>query len=84
MSLNYFGHLNMQECAEYVQLRQRYGAALRRWAQAELSLSKGDLPMSIRRLGQEIERKALEEKNAAYSRMVLHQQGCRTCNERPA
>ena len=71
------------ECSEYVRLNQRYGAALRRWAQAELSLNKSDLPESIRRLGQEIERRALEEKNAAYARMVLHQQSCRTCNEKP-
>jgi hypothetical protein len=71
------------ECSEYLQLSQRYGAALRRWAQAELSLKKSDLPETIRRLGQEIERKALEEKNAAYVRMTLHQQSCRTCNEKP-
>jgi hypothetical protein len=53
------------ERSEYVQLSQRYGAALRRWAQAELSLNKSDLPETTRRLGREIERKALEERNAA-------------------
>jgi hypothetical protein len=48
-----------------------------------LSLNKSGLTAAARRLGQEVERKALEERNAAYARMLLHQQNCPTCNEKP-
>jgi hypothetical protein len=46
-----------------------------------LSLNKSELSDATRRLSQEIEKKALEERNAAYGRMVFHRQNCRTCNE---
>ena len=59
-----------------------YGAAPRRWAQAESSLSKIGLSDAARRLSQEVEKKALEERNAAYARMTFHQQNCLICNEK--
>jgi hypothetical protein len=69
-------------CVKYMQLSQHYGSALRRWAQAESCLKKGGLSVAARRLSQEIEMKALEERNAASARMRFHQQNCPTCNER--
>jgi hypothetical protein len=68
-------------CAKYLQLSQHYEAALLRWRQVELSLNKSELSDATRRLSQEIEKKALEERNAAYARMAFHRQNCRTCNE---
>jgi hypothetical protein len=68
-------------CVKYMQLSQHYEAALRRWSQAESSLNKTGLSDATRRLGQEVEKKALEERNAAYARMNFHKQNCPTCNE---
>jgi hypothetical protein len=68
-------------CVKYLQLSQHYGAALRRWVQIESSPNKSDLSDASRRLAMEIQKKALEERNAAYARMVFHKQNCRTCNE---
>jgi hypothetical protein len=67
---------------KYKQLSQHYGAALRRWSQAESSLNKVGLSDAARRLSQEVEKKALEERNAAYARMLFHQQNCLICNEK--
>jgi hypothetical protein len=69
-------------CVKYMQLSQHYTAALRRWSQAEMSLKKTGMSDSARRLSQEVEKKALEERNAAYARMLFHQQNCPTCNEK--
>jgi hypothetical protein len=69
-------------CTKYLQLSQHYEAALRRWSQADSSLHKAELSGAARRLGQEVEKKALEERNAAYARMVLHKQNCPTCNDK--
>jgi hypothetical protein len=67
-------------CPENVRLRQLYEAALRRWEQSELSSKKGDLSDASRRLALDVEKKALEERNAANERMVLHEQSCTICN----
>jgi hypothetical protein len=67
-------------CTKHVQLSQHYEAALRRWSQADSSLHKAELSDTARRLGQEVEMKALEERNAAYARMLLHKQNCSVCN----
>jgi hypothetical protein len=69
-------------CTKYLQLSQHYEAALRRWTQADSSLHKAELSDTARRLGQEVEKKALEERNAAYARMNFHKQNCPTCNEK--
>jgi hypothetical protein len=68
-------------CMKYMQLSQHYVVALRRWAQVEESLKKSGLPDSARRLSQEIEKNALEERNAAYARMTFHRENCSVCNE---
>jgi hypothetical protein len=67
-------------CPENVRLHQLYEAALRCWAQAELSSKKSDLFDASRRLALVVEKKALEERNAASERMILHEQSCQTCN----
>jgi hypothetical protein len=69
-------------CPEYNRLREHYETALRRWAQIELSSNKSGLFDSSRRLALEIEKKALEERNAAYARMVLHELNCPICNHK--
>jgi hypothetical protein len=69
-------------CSEYLRLNQHYGAALRRWAQAESSSGKSEPFDAPRRLALEIEKKALDERNAAYERMVLHELSCPTCNHK--
>jgi hypothetical protein len=74
--------MNIMLCAKYMHLSQRYGVALRRWAQAESSLNKTELPVATRRLGQEIEKKAREERNTAYARMLSHCENCPVCNEK--
>jgi hypothetical protein len=58
-------------CAEYLRLNQHYGAALRRWAQIESSSNKSELFDARRRQALEIEQTALNERNAAYERMVF-------------
>jgi hypothetical protein len=70
------------ECSEHSRLSQQYEAALRSWAQVELALKKSGLPDATRRLAQEIEKKALQERNAAYARMRLHGQSCLVCSHR--
>jgi hypothetical protein len=67
-------------CPGYNRLRQHYETALRRWAQIELSSNKSELFDSSMRLRLEIEKKALDERNAAYERMVFHEQSCPICN----
>jgi hypothetical protein len=66
-------------CPENVRLRQLYEAALRRWAQLKSSSKNSDLSAASMRLVQEIEQKALNERNAANERMVLHEQTCPIC-----
>jgi hypothetical protein len=52
------------QCVKYMQLSQHYGAALRRWSQAESSSNKSELSRAARRLNQEIEMKAGGEKRS--------------------
>ena len=63
-----------------MQLSQHYEAALRRWAQVELS-PKTELNDASKRLAQAIAKTALEERDAAYHRMVLHELSCPVCQE---
>jgi hypothetical protein len=70
------------DCHEYNRLRQHYETALRRWAQIELSSSKSELVDARKRQALEIEQTALNERNAAYERMVFHEQSCPTCNHK--
>jgi hypothetical protein len=65
-----------------MQLSEHYGAALRLWAQADSTLNKTELSVAAKRLSQEVEKKALEERNAAYKRMLSHYQNCSVCNEK--
>jgi hypothetical protein len=69
-------------CSEYSRLRQHYEAALRRWEQAELPSNKSKLFDATTRLSREVEKKALEERNAAKGRMDLHELNCPTCNRK--
>jgi hypothetical protein len=69
-------------CSEYARLSQHYEAALRRWAQAESCSDKSEPFDAPRRLAIEIEKKALEERNAARQRMDLHKRSCPTCNHK--
>ena len=69
-------------CAEYLRLNQHYGAALRRWAQIESSSNKSELFDARKRQALEIEQTALNERNAAYERMVFHEQSCPACNHK--
>jgi hypothetical protein len=76
--------ISMQmSCPENLRLHQLYDSALRRWAQAELSPNKSELSDASARLALEIERKALNERNAAHERMVLHKLNCPICNRGP-
>ena len=68
-------------CTEYLQLNQRYGAALRRWLQAQNS-SKSEPVGPARHLVLEIEKQAFKERNAAYERMTAHEIGCPDCKNR--
>jgi hypothetical protein len=69
-------------CPEYNRLRQHYETALRRWAQIEPSSNKSELFGARMHLAQEIEHTALNERNAAYERMVFHEQSCPTCKHK--
>jgi hypothetical protein len=70
------------ECSEHSRLGQQYEAAFQSWAQVELTLKESGLPDATRRLGQELEKKALHERNAAYARIRLHGQSCHICSHR--
>jgi len=59
-------------------MRQRSGAG----QQVEFS-SKADLNPALKQLAQAVEKKALEERDAAYQRMVFHELSCPTCQQRP-
>ena len=61
------------ECYQHIRLRQHYEAALRRWEQIERNTSAN-------RLAAEVKSKALEERNAAKERMILHKQSCLICS----
>ena len=69
-------------CPEYLRLRQHYDAALRRWAQIELSSHRPGLIDASARLAEEVRQKALDERNEANERMRLHEQNCPTCHPR--
>jgi hypothetical protein len=69
-------------CVKHLQLSQHYEAALRRWSQAEASVNKTGLSDAVRRLSREVEKKAKDERNAAYAQMVFHRQNCSICNEK--
>jgi hypothetical protein len=61
---------------EKVRLQQLYDAALGRWGQIHgASQISGDNTWLV----QEVERRALIERDAAKDRLVLHQQRCETC-----
>jgi hypothetical protein len=66
-------------CPKFTQLSQHYEAALRLVARVEESLDKTDLADATRRVGLEVEKKAVEEKNAAHARMALHKRNCSVC-----
>jgi hypothetical protein len=65
-----------------MQLSQHYAVALRRRAKAESSLNRAELFDANMSLSQEIEKKVMEERNAAYARMTFHRENCRICNEK--
>jgi hypothetical protein len=61
---------------EKVRLQQLYDAALGRWGQTHgASQISGDNTWLV----QEVERRALIERDAAKDRLELHQQRCETC-----
>jgi hypothetical protein len=64
-------------CDQYTRLRQHYEAALTHWEHVILS-SQGALANSPPAV-LEMKKKALEERNAAEERMVLHQRTCPVC-----
>jgi hypothetical protein len=66
------------ECHEYIRLRQHHEAALTHWEQVILS-SQGALP-NLPPAVSEMKKKALQERNAAEERMILHQRTCPICN----
>jgi hypothetical protein len=57
-------------CPEYSRLLQLYEAALRRWVQVEWSSNDASSG---------IEKKALDERNAAREQLDLHERTCPTC-----
>jgi hypothetical protein len=64
-------------CLDYIRLRQHYEAALTLWDHVILP-SKGALANSPPAV-LEMKNKALEERNAAEERMILHQRTCPIC-----
>jgi hypothetical protein len=75
-------YLTTMHCPAYNRLRQHYETALRRWAQIESSSNKSELFDARKRQALEIEQTALNERNAAYERMVFHEQSCPACNHK--
>jgi hypothetical protein len=69
-------------CSEYLRIRQHYDAALRRWAQIELSSHKFEVFDASARLADKVRQKALDERNEARQRMRLHEENCPACNPR--
>jgi hypothetical protein len=69
-------------CTKYTQLSQHYEATLALVARVGASIDKTDLSDVTRRLGLEVEKKAVQERNAAYARMILHKRNCSVCNEK--
>jgi hypothetical protein len=67
-------------CPKFTQMSQHYEAALRLVARVEETLNKTDLSDETRLLGKEVEKKAVQERNAAHARMVLHKRNCSVCN----
>jgi predicted ArsR family transcriptional regulator len=67
-------------CLQYLRLRQHYDAALRRWAQLELSAHDPDVLDASARLAEVVRQKGLRERNEASERMRLHEQNCPVCN----
>jgi hypothetical protein len=66
-------------CLEKVRLQQLYDAALRRWWQIHhASQMSGDNTWLV----QEVERRALIERDEAKDRLELHHQRCETCARR--
>jgi hypothetical protein len=66
-------------CPEYLRLHQRYESTLRRWAQIEMS-HRATASGELLRLSGELKQTLLNEKNAAYYRMCLHEENCSVCN----
>jgi hypothetical protein len=69
-------------CSKFTQLSQHYEAALRLVTRVEESLDKTDLADERRCIGLEVEKKAVQERNAAHARMVLHRRNCSICNQK--
>ena len=66
-------------CLEKARLQQLYEAALRRWGLIhDASRISGDNTWLV----QEVERRALIERDAAKDRLELHQHRCETCARR--
>jgi hypothetical protein len=69
-------HNWIMTCDQYIRLRQHYEAALAHWE--HVLKSQGALENSPPAVV-EMKKKALEERNAAEERMVLHQRTCPVC-----
>jgi hypothetical protein len=66
-------------CPEELRLQQLYDAALRRWAQIQ---TPSQLFEQSTYMTEEVRRRVLIERNAAKSRLSMHQQNCRKCRPR--
>jgi ribosomal protein L12E/L44/L45/RPP1/RPP2 len=71
-------------CAKYMQLSQHYEAARALLTRVGASIDKTDLSDATKRLGLEVEKKAVQERNAAYVRMLHHRKTCSVCNQKEA
>jgi hypothetical protein len=67
-------------CPKYTQLSRHYEAALALLNRVGASIDKTDLSDATRRVGLEVEKKAVQERNAAYDRMLNHKKTCSVCN----
>jgi hypothetical protein len=65
-------------CPKFTQLSPHYEAALRLVARVEESLDKTDLADATRRVGLEVEKKAVDEKNAVTPRWLFTNEAVRS------
>jgi hypothetical protein len=65
-------------CHEYIRLRQHHEAALTHWG-TSYCRRKVPFPNSPPAV-LEMKKKALQERNAAEERMIIHQRTCPICN----
>ena len=63
-------------CPERLRLQQLYEVSLRRWAQVAAS---SQLFGQSTLLTDEVRLKVLADRNAAKSRLLVHQEQCKTC-----